>query len=166
MSAPCKTGTARTETRMARSSQLDDTDRWLLANDPQLSRTTMRALVNRRIRQRHAQGGELVEDVAAEGSLARSDVADPNVDRLVRLAPPALRKLVALRVEFPGASQAELARMLGCSRQAVSKKRQRLLAYLEAMAASPPSQTSGSVTAAPCFKESNVQLAWYFVDYE
>ncbi|WP_409408767.1 hypothetical protein AAE485_10275 [Acidithiobacillus ferriphilus] len=166
MSARCKTGTARTDTRMARSSQLDDVDRWLLANDPELSRTTMRALVNRRIRQRHAQGGELLEDVAAEDSLSRSNVADSDVDRLVRLAPRSIRKLVALRVEFPAASQADLARMLGCSRQAVSKKRKRLLSYLEAMASSPPSQTSGSVTAAPCFKEPNGQLAWDFVDYE
>ena len=126
----------------------------------------MQALVNRRIRQRHVQGGDLLEDLATEGSLPRSDVADTDVDRLVRLAPPALRKLVALRVEFPAASQAELARMLGCSRQAVSKKRKRLLAYLEAMASSPPSQTSGSITAAPCFRESNGQLAWDFVDYE
>lgn len=166
MSAPYKSGTARTETRITRSSQLDDADRWLLANDPQLSRTTMRALVNRRIRQRHAQGGELLEDLAAEGSLLRSDVADPDVDRLVRLAPRAIRKLVALRVEFPAASQAELAKMLGCSRQAVNKKRRRLLAYLEAMAASPPSQTSGSATGAPCFREPNGQLAWDFLDYE
>ena len=133
-----------------RSSHLDAADLWLLHNDPQFAKTTPRALASRRMRQQHAQGGELLEDLTTEASLPLSNVPDPDVDRLVRLAPPAIRRLVALRLEFPGASQAELARMMGCSRQAVSKKRRRLLAYLEAMAASPPSQTSGLVTAAPC----------------
>jgi hypothetical protein len=152
---------------MARSSQLDDADRWLLENDPQLSRTTMRALVNRRIRQRHALGGELAEDVEeAEAPFPRPDVADPNADRLVRLAPPTIRKLLALRVEFPSASQAELARLLGCSRQAVSKKRRRLLAYLEAMAASPPppERSSGTSAAMPVYQRADGQLAWDFED--
>ena len=150
-----------------RSSHLDAADLWLLHNDPQFAKTTPRALASHRMRQQHAQGGELPEDLTTEASLPLSNVPDPDdVDRLVRLAPPAIRRLVALRLEFPGASQAELARMMGCSRQAVSKKRRRLLAYLQAMAASPPSQTSGLVTAAPCFKEPNGQLAWDFVDYE
>ena len=149
-----------------RSSHLDPADLWLLQNDPQLAKTTPQALANRRIRQRHAQGGELKEDLVAEGSLPHWSVTDPNVDRLVRLAPPTLRKLVALRIEFPSASQAQLARMIGCSRQAVNKKRRRLLAYLEAMAASPITARSGSVTEAPYFIEPNGQLAWDFIDYE
>lgn len=155
---------------MTRSSQLDgldDADRWLLENDPQLSKTTPRALASRRIRQKHRQGKGVLDDeiVVTETSDLRQ-VANPNVARLVRLAPPSIRMLVALRVEFPSASQAELARMLGCSRQAVSKKRQKLLAYLQTMAASPPSQMSGSVTEAPCFREPNGQLAWDFVPCE
>jgi hypothetical protein len=151
---------------MMRSHPLDAADRWLLENDPQLSRTTMRALVNRRIRQRHAQGGELLEEVEAEAPFPRSDGADPHADRLVRLAPPTIRKLVALRVEFPSASQAELARMLGCSRQAVNKKRRRLLAYLEAMAASPPppERSSGTSAAMPVYQRADGQLAWDFED--
>ncbi len=155
---------------MMRSSQLgglDDADRWLLENDPQLPKTTPRALASRRIRQQHAQGLALLDDaVGAAEAPQQLMEEDRTADRLVRLAPPAIRKLVALRLEFPSASQAELARMLGCSRQAVNKKRQRLLAYLQTMAASPPSQTSVSVTAAPCFRESNGQLAWDFVEYE
>ena len=155
---------------MTRSSQLDgldDADRWLLENDPQLSKTTPRALASRRIRQKHRQGKGVLDDeiVVTETSDLRQ-VANPNAARLVRLAPPSIRMLVALRVEFPSASQAELARMLGCSRQAVSKKRQKLLAYLQTMAASPPSQMSGSVTEAPCFREPNGQLAWGFVPCE
>ena len=155
---------------MTGSSQLDgldDADRWLLENDPQLSKTTPRALASRRIRQKHRQGKGVLDDeiVVTETSDLRQ-VANPNVARLVRLAPPSIRMLVALRVEFPSASQAELARMLGCSRQAVSKKRQKLLAYLQTMAASPPSQMSGSVTEAPCFREPNGQLAWDFVPCE
>lgn len=152
---------------MTRSSHLDDADLWLLKNDPQLFKTTPRALASRRLRQQHVQGRELLDNVivVAEGLIPRQE-ADTNTARLVRLAPPALRKLVALRVEFPSASQAELARMLGCSRQAVSKKRRKLLAYLQTMAAPPPPQTSGSVTAAPFFMESNGQIAWDFVDYE
>lgn len=149
-----------------RSSHLDSADLWLLQNDPQLAKTTTQALANRRIRQRHAQGGELREDLATEASLQPLDVANPDMDRLVRLAPPTLRKLVALRIEFPSASQAQLARMMGCSRQAVNKKRRRLLAYLEAMAASPITARTGSVTEAPYFMEPNGQLAWDFVDYE
>ena len=149
-----------------RSSHLDPADLWLLQNDPQLVKTTPQALVNRRIRQQHAQGGEFLEDLATEASLQPLDVANPDVDRLVRLAPPTLRKLVALRIEFPSASQAQLARMMGCSRQAVNKKRRRLLAYLEAIAASPIIARSGSVTEAPYFIEPNGQLAWDFVDYE
>ena len=155
---------------MTRSSQLDgldDADRWLLENDPQLSKTTPRALASRRIRQKHRQGKGVLDDeiVVTETSDLRQ-VANPNAARRVRLAPPSIRMLVALRVEFPSASQAELARMLGCSRQAVSKKRQKLLAYLQTMAASPPSQMSGSVTEAPCFREPNGQLAWDFVPCE
>ena len=155
---------------MTRSSQLDgldDADRWLLENDPQLSKTTPRALASRRIRQKHRQGKGVLDDeiVVTETSDLRQ-VANPNVARLVRLAPPSIRMLVALRVEFPSASQAELARMLGCSRQAVSKKRQKLLAYLQTMAALPPPRKAGAVTEAPCFREPNGQLAWDFVHYE
>lgn len=149
-----------------RSSHLDPADLWLLQNDPQLAKTTPQALTSRRMRQQHAQGGELLEDLATEGSVQPLDVANPDVDRLVRLAPPTLRKLVALRIEFPSASQAQLARMMGCTRQAVNKKRRRLLAYLEAMAASTITARSGSVTEAPYFMEPNGQLAWDFVDYE
>ena len=149
-----------------RSSHLDPADLWLLQNDPQLAKTTPQALTSRRMRQQHAQGGELLEDLATEGSVQPLDVAHPDVDRLVRLAPPTLRKLVALRIEFPSASQAQLARMMGCTRQAVNKKRRRLLAYLEAMAASTITARSGSVTEAPYFMEPNGQLAWDFVDYE
>ena len=149
-----------------RTSHLDAADLWLLQNDPQLSTTTPRALASRRMRQQHTQGGELLEDLATEPSLPPLDVANPDVDRIVRLAPPGLRELVALRIEFPSASQAQLARMMGCSRQAVSKNRRRLLAYLEAMAAFPLTQTSGSVTAAPYFMEPNGQLAWDFLECE
>ena len=149
-----------------RASHLDAADLWLLQNDPQLSKTTPRALASRRVRQQHTQGGELLEDLAPEPSSPPLDVANPDVDRLVRLAPPAIRRLVALRAEFPGASQAELARMMSCSRQAVSKKRQRLLAYLEAMAALPLTHSSGSVMAAPYFMEPNGQLAWDFSECE
>ena len=150
---------------MTRSSNLDDADLWLLKNDPQFSKTTPRALASRRIRQQHVQGKELHDDVilVAEAPIPRQE-ADPKMARLVRLAPPAIRKLVALRIEFPSASQADLARMLGCSRQAVSKKRQRLLAYLQTMAASPPPQTSGSVAATPVFMQPDGQLAWDFVE--
>ena len=150
-----------------RPSHLDDADRWLLEHDPLLSKTTSEALANCRIRQRHAQGIALPNDAILASDAAAPFLEDDRAaERLIRLAPPAIRKLVALRLEFPSASQAELARMLGCSRQAVNKKRQRLLAYLQTMAASPPSQTSVSVTAAPCFRESNGQLAWDFVEYE
>ena len=127
----------------------------------------MRALLNRRIRQQHAQGGGLPEDVEAELVFPRSDEIDPIVDRdrVVRLAPPGLRNLVALRVEFPSASQAELARMLGCSRQAVSKKRRRLLAFLKAMAASPASvRRPDPVATMPVYQRSDGQLAWDFED--
>ena len=154
---------------MTRSSQLDgldDADRWLLQNDPHLSKTSPRALASRRIRQQHAQGLALLDDAVAAEAPQQLMEEDRTAERLVRLAPPAIRKLVALRLEFPSASQAELARMLGCSRQAVNKKRHRLLAYLQTMAASPPSQTSGSVTAATCFREPDGQLAWDFLDCE
>ncbi len=152
---------------MTRSSHLDDADLWLLKNDPQFSKTTPRALASRRIRQQHVQGKELLDDliVVAEAPIPRQE-ADPKTARLVRLAPPAIRKLVALRVEFPSASQAELARMLGCSRQAVSKKRRKLLAYLQAMAEPPPPQTSGSVAATPVFMRPDGQLVWDFEDDE
>ena len=153
--------------RSSQLDELDDADRWLLEHDPLLSKSTPKALKNRRIRQQHSQGLGLLDDVVVAAVAPQPLIEDDrSVDRLIRLAPPAIRKLVALRLEFPSASQADLARMLGCSRQAVSKKRRRLLAYLQAMAALPPSQTSGSVTAAPCFMESNGQLAWDFVDYE
>ncbi|WP_248885619.1 MULTISPECIES: hypothetical protein [Acidithiobacillus] len=150
-----------------RPSHLDDADRWLLEHDPLLSKTTSEALANRRIRQQHAQGMALLKDaVVASGAAAPFLEDDRTAERLIRLAPPAIRKLVALRLEFPSASQAQLGRMMGCSRQAVSKKRRRLLAYLEAMAACPLTQTSGSVTAAPYFMEPNGQLAWDFIECE
>ncbi|MCR1345622.1 MAG: hypothetical protein M0Z85_04675 [Gammaproteobacteria bacterium] len=151
---------------MTRLPHLDDADRWLLENDPQLSKTRPQALVSRRIRQQHSQGLELLDDavVAAEAPLPLLE-DDPTADRLVRLAPPAIRKLVALRLEFPSASQAELARMLGCSRQAVHKKRQRLIAYLRVMAAPSAPPTPGSGPATPVFMRPNGQLAWDFGEY-
>jgi len=150
---------------MTRSPRLDEADRWLLENDPLLSRSSPRTLANRRIRQQHSQGGMLLDDVEVETPHPPRG-CDPNADRLVRLAPPTLRSLVALRVEFPSASQAELARMLGCSRQAVNKKRRRLLAYLEAMAASPPppERSSGTSAAMPVYQRADGQLAWDFED--
>lgn len=153
---------------ITRSSHLDDADRWLLEHDPLLSRTTPKALASRRIRQRHAQGKEFFdESVEAATTLPTREKVnhDPEMDRIVRLAPPSIRRLVALRIEFPSASQAELARMLGCSRQAVSKKRSKLLKYLQAMAlpslrASP--RASNSIRAMPVFLRPNGQLAWDF----
>ncbi len=146
---------------------LDEADRWLLENDPRLSKTSPRALVSRHIRQQHSQGLELLEDAVVAAEAPQPLLEDNRTaDRLVRLAPPAIRKLVALRVEFPSASQAELARMLGCSRQAVHKKRQRLIAYLRAMAVSPAPPAPGSGPAAPVFMRPNGQLAWDFGEDE
>lgn len=146
---------------MNRSIHLDAADQWLLENDPLLTNTTAKALGSRRLRQTHRQGkvllDEITEDVTKSATL---EPDDPDTDRLVRLAPPAIRPLLALRVKFPGASQAELARMLGCTRQAVCKKRPKLLAYLRAMADPPPPPASGSVKAMPVSIRLNGQLAW------
>ncbi|WP_371744340.1 ECF-type sigma factor [Acidithiobacillus ferrooxidans] len=152
---------------MMRSSQLgrlDEADRWLLQNDPHLSKTSPRALASRRIRQQHAQGLALLDDAVPAEAPQQLMEEDQTAERLVRLAPPAIRKLVALRLEFPSASQAELARMLGCSRQAVHKKRQRLIAYLRAMAAPPVPPTPGSGPTMPVFMRPNGQFAWDFED--
>ena len=148
-----------------RPSHLDDADLWLLEHDPLRSKTTPKTLANLRIRQKHSQGPALLNDaVVASEAAALFLEDDRTAERLIRLAPPAIRKLVALRLEFPSASQAQLARMMGCSRQAVNKKRRRLLAYLEAMVAFPLTHTSGSVSAARYFMEPNGQLAWDFIE--
>ncbi|MGE0049352.1 MAG: AsnC family protein [Acidithiobacillus sp.] len=149
----------------ARSSHLDDADRWLLQHDPLLSKASPNSLANRRIRQYHRQGGEYLNDVVVAEEECLPLLEDgPTTDRLVRLAPPGIRKLVALRMEFPSASQAELGRMLGCSRQAVHKKRQKLIAYLRAMATPPAPTTlgSGSGPGIPVFVRPGGQLAWDF----
>jgi hypothetical protein len=152
---------------MKGSSQLDAADQWLLENDPLLSKTTAKALGSRRLRQTHRQGKVLLDEITeyvAESAMLEPDA--PDTERLVRLAPRSIRPLIALRMRFPGASQAELARMLGCTRQAVSKKRPKLIAYLQAMADPPPPPTSSSVGATPVFMRPDGQLAWDFSEDE
>jgi hypothetical protein len=114
--------------------RLDAADLWLLQNDPELAGTSAQALANRRARQAHRPGGALagegISDLIDEIP-DPTDGLEPDTSALLDCAPRNLQPLLRLRLEYPSASGAELGRMLGISRQAVSKQRRRLLAYLQ-----------------------------------